>query len=85
MTSLGRRDSPRTCRRSATYAERFPTKVRLSGMAVGTQFGFAIGGFAPLVAAALAGGGNTAGWLLPAGYAALNLNDIGTADHKTGS
>ncbi|MBT2249061.1 MHS family MFS transporter [Arthrobacter sp. BHU FT2] len=53
-----------------TYAERFPTKVRLSGMAVGTQIGFAIGGFAPLAAAALAGLGNTPTWVLPAAYAA---------------
>lgn len=52
-----------------TYAERFPTKVRLSGMAVGTQFGFALGGFAPLAAAALAGAGGTPLWLLPAAYA----------------
>ncbi|MEJ8825956.1 hypothetical protein WKW80_28665 [Variovorax humicola] len=36
----------------ATYAERFPTQVRLSGMAVGTQFGFAVAGFAPLIESA---------------------------------
>ena len=29
------------------YGEMFPTRVRLSGMAIGTQIGFAIGGFAP--------------------------------------
>ncbi|MEU4407886.1 MFS transporter [Streptosporangium sp. NPDC023963] len=39
------------------YGEMFTTKVRLSGMAVGTQFGFAIAGFAPTVATALAGTG----------------------------
>jgi MFS family permease len=55
----------------ATYAERFPTTVRLSGIAIGTQFGFAVGGFAPLAAAALAGAGGTPAWLLPAGYAVL--------------
>ena len=33
--------------RPALYGEMFPTKVRLSGMAIGTQVGFAIGGFAP--------------------------------------
>ena len=33
------------------YGEMFPTRVRLSGMAIGTQFGFAIGGFAPTAAA----------------------------------
>ena len=36
----------------ATYAERFPTQVRLSGMTVGTQFGFAVAGFAPLIESA---------------------------------
>ena len=45
----------------AFYAEMFPTQVRLSGMALGTQVGFAIGGFAPTVAAALAGD-QLAGW-----------------------
>jgi MFS family permease len=39
-----------------TYAEYFPTAVRLSGMAVGTQFGFALAGFTPTIAAALLGG-----------------------------
>jgi MFS family permease len=38
----------------ATYAEYFPTRVRLSGMAVGTQFGFALAGFTPTIA----------GWLM---------------------
>ena len=40
----------------ATYAEYFPTKVRLSGMAIGTQFGFALAGFTPTIAGALMGG-----------------------------
>jgi hypothetical protein len=31
----------------------FDTRVRLSGMAVGTQIGFALGGFAPAIAASL--------------------------------
>jgi MFS family permease len=39
----------------ALFSEQFDTKVRMSGMAVGTQFGFAIGGFAPAIAALLAG------------------------------
>jgi MFS family permease len=39
----------------AMFSEQFETKVRLSGMAVGTQFGFALGGFAPTIAAAIAG------------------------------
>jgi MFS family permease len=39
----------------ALWNEQFDTKVRMSGVAVGTQFGFALGGFAPTIAAALAG------------------------------
>ncbi|MFZ2530207.1 MAG: MFS transporter [Rhodococcus sp. (in: high G+C Gram-positive bacteria)] len=45
----------------ATYAEYFPTSVRLSGMAVGTQFGFALAGFTPAIAGALMGG-NADNW-----------------------
>jgi MFS family permease len=41
----------------AIYNEQFSTQVRMSGVAVGTQFGFALGGFAPAIAAALAGDG----------------------------
>lgn len=33
------------------YAEMFSTRVRLSGMAIGTQIGFALAGFAPAIAA----------------------------------
>lgn len=40
----------------------FPTRVRLSGMAIGTQVGFALGGLAPAVADAIAGKG-TSGWV----------------------
>lgn len=39
----------------ATYAEYFPTSVRLSGMAIGTQFGFALAGFTPAIATSLMG------------------------------
>ena len=46
----------------AFYAEMFDTRVRLSGMAIGTQIGFALGGFAPAVAAGLQGPGAT-GWV----------------------
>ena len=49
------------------YGEMFPTRVRLSGMAIGTQIGFAIGGFAPTAAAAIAGDG-PAGWVPVAAY-----------------
>lgn len=41
----------------ALYGEMFDTRVRLSGMAIGTQIGFALGGFAPTVAAVLQGTG----------------------------
>jgi MFS family permease len=46
----------------AFYSEMFPTKVRLSGMAIGTQVGFAIAGFAPTITAAIAGPGIN-GWV----------------------
>ncbi|WP_394617071.1 MFS transporter [Lentzea sp. JNUCC 0626] len=38
------------------YGEMFSTEVRLSGMAIGTQIGFAIAGFAPSVVAAIGSG-----------------------------
>lgn len=44
------------------YAEMFETRIRLSGMAISTQIGFAIGGFAPSIAAALQGQGQD-GWV----------------------
>ncbi|MDQ3788434.1 MAG: MHS family MFS transporter [Actinomycetota bacterium] len=37
------------------YGEMFSARVRLSGMAIGTQIGFAIGGFSPTIAAAIDG------------------------------
>ncbi len=48
----------------ALYGEMFPTKVRLSGMAIGTQIGYAIGGFAPTAAAAI----DSSGWVPVALY-----------------
>ena len=40
----------------AFYAEMFPTRVRVSGLALGTQIGFAIsGGITPTLATAVAG------------------------------
>src|ERR1700759_930223 len=51
----------------ALYGEMFPTRVRLCGMAIGTQVGFAIGGFAPTAAAWIAGDGPT-GWVPVAVY-----------------
>src|SRR2546421_8476933 len=41
----------------ALSGEMFPTRGRLSGMAIGTQIGYAIGGFAPTAAAAIDGRG----------------------------
>ncbi|MCW2850058.1 MAG: proP 3 [Marmoricola sp.] len=52
----------------ATYAEYFPTSVRLSGMAIGTQFGFALAGFTPTIASALMGG-EADNWYLVALFA----------------
>jgi MFS family permease len=49
----------------AFFAEMFPTRVRASGITVGTQIGFAIsGGFAPVLSAALAGA-DLKGWVGP--------------------
>ncbi|MBV9804172.1 MAG: hypothetical protein JO130_13315, partial [Solirubrobacterales bacterium] len=42
--------------------EMFPTRVRLSGVAIGTQIGFALGGLAPTLATAIAGSG-PGGWV----------------------
>jgi MFS family permease len=55
----------------ALYGEMFPTRVRLSGTAIGTQIGFAIGGFAPTAAAAIEGDGPN-GWMPVAGYVLLS-------------
>jgi MFS family permease len=45
------------------YAEMFPTRVRVTGLAMGTQIGFAIsGGLTPVVASAVAGAEGT-NWL----------------------
>ncbi|MFD9539345.1 MFS transporter [Streptomyces sp. NPDC060022] len=61
------------------YAEMFPTRVRLSGMAIGTQTGFAIAGFAVAFASQIAGpdGDNWAGVALFA--AALCLPPVVSA------
>ena len=52
----------------ATYAEYFPTRVRLSGMAIGTQFGFALAGFTPTIAGWLMAG-ETDNWVKVAMFA----------------
>jgi MFS family permease len=56
------------------YGEMFGTRVRYSGTAIGTQVGFALGGFSPTIATAIVGQGS-GGWvpvaLLTAGAAAV--------------
>jgi len=49
------------------YGEMFDTRVRLSGMAIGTQIGFALGGFAPTISAAILGEGPN-GWMPVAAF-----------------
>ena len=51
----------------ALFSEQFDTRVRMSGLAIGTQFGFALGGFAPSIAALLAGP-TLAGWVPVAAF-----------------
>lgn len=64
------------------YGEMFSTRVRLSGMAIGTQIGFALSGFAPTIAVAVAGTGRGA-WLGVAVFTAflclLNIGAVATA------
>ncbi|XVQ89421.1 MFS transporter [Microbispora siamensis] len=66
----------------AFYGEMFSTRVRLSGMAVGTQIGFAIAGFAPTIATAVAGTGPDS-WFGVAAFTALlclvNVAAVATA------
>lgn len=52
------------------YGEMFTARVRLSGMAIGTQIGFAIAGFSPTIAAALDGGDGTS-WVPVAVFVAV--------------
>jgi MFS family permease len=54
----------------ALYGEMFDTRVRLSGMAIGTQIGFALGGFAPTISAALLGTGPN-GWIPVAAFTSV--------------
>lgn len=70
------------------YGEMFSAQVRLSGMAIGTQIGFAIAGFTPSIAAWIAGS-NGDNWIGVAIFAAalclLNVIAVATAKetHKT--
>ena len=52
------------------YGEMFDTRVRLSGMAIGTQVGFALGGFAPAISAAIMGTGPN-GWMPVAAFTSV--------------
>lgn len=52
------------------YGEMFGTRVRLSGMAIGTQIGFALGGFAPTISASILEAGPT-GWMPVAAFVTL--------------
>ena len=44
------------------YGEMFSTKVRFSGLAIGTQIGFLMAGFAPTIVTAI-GGTKAGGWV----------------------
>jgi MFS family permease len=63
------------------YGEMFNARVRLSGMAIGTQIGFAISGFLPTIAAAVGGSGKGA-WLgvslFTAGLCVVNVIAVAT-------
>jgi MFS family permease len=48
------------------YAEMFPSRVRVSGLAVGTQIGFAIAGAVGPVASTALSGSDLLGWFGPA-------------------
>ncbi|WP_255770333.1 MFS transporter [Pseudarthrobacter sulfonivorans] len=47
---------------ASMYTEMFPTKVRYTGVAIGTQLGFLVAGFAPAIEQAIQGQG-PGGWL----------------------
>lgn len=51
------------------YGELFATRVRLSGIAIGTQIGFALGGFAPTTSAAIGPSGD--GWMPVAAFVSV--------------
>lgn len=52
------------------YGEMFSTQVRFSGVAIGTQIGFLMAGFAPTIVTAL-GGVQEGGWVVTAGFTAV--------------
>jgi MFS family permease len=52
------------------YGEMFSTQVRFSGMAIGTQLGFLLAGFAPSIVTAL-GGVREGGWTVISAFTAV--------------
>jgi hypothetical protein len=52
------------------YGEMFSTNVRFSGMAIGTQIGFLLAGFAPSIVTAL-GGVREGGWVVISVFTAV--------------
>ena len=54
---------------AAMYTEMFPTRVRFTGVAIGTQLGFVVAGFAPAIEASIQGHGAN-GWVPVAMFAA---------------
>lgn len=52
------------------YGEMFSTRVRFSGLAIGTQIGFLMAGFAPSIIAAL-GGVQAGGWVVISAFTAV--------------
>ena len=63
---------------ASMYTEMFPTKVRYTGVAIGTQLGFLVAGFAPAIEARPSGPRN--GWLAAGG----NLRFCLHADRRSG-
>lgn len=55
----------------AFYGEMFSTRVRFSGMAIGTQLGFLMAGFAPSIVAALGGVSADGGWIVISVFTAV--------------
>ncbi len=52
------------------YGEMFNARVRFSGVAIGTQLGFLMAGFAPTIVTGL-GGVQEGGWVVTAGFTAV--------------
>ena len=67
----------------AMYGEMYGTRVRLSGMAIGTQIGFALGGFAPTISAAILQPGEW-GWVPVAVFVSITstISAIAAASAK---